>query len=151
MGLNDISRSLGHGVGKLVGGTRKVLFWPCSTLGKAIEKRRYVSPCARVQTAVTEELMRVEVPQAPAKADFEQRFEIMAQAILALQKRLDELVVSGHISGRDVLEAMASLKVADSLTDDEKTVLVNIFRQNIALQKPKLVNTAAGNSMSEKI
>ena len=95
--------------------------------------------------------MRVEVPQAPAKAEFEQRFEIMAQAILALQKRLDELVVSGHISGRDVLEAMASLKVANSLTNNEKAVLVNVFRQNIALQKPKLINTAAGNSMSEGI
>ena len=148
MGLKDISRSLGHGIGKLVGGTRKVLFLPCSTLSKTTEKLRSVSPNARVRTTVTEELMHAE---AHTEASLEQRLQVMAETILALQKRLDELVAGGHISGRDILEAMASLKVADSLTDNEKAVLVNVFRQNIALQKPKLINTAAGNSMSEGI
>jgi len=148
MGLKDISRSLGHGIGKLVGGTRKVLFWPCSTLGKATEKSQSVSPGVRGGTTVTEERMYTE---AHAQASLEQRLQVMAEAILALQKRLDELVAGGHISGRDVLEAMASLKVANSLTNNEKAVLVNVFRQNIALQKPKLINTAAGNSMSEGI
>ena len=149
MGLNNISRGLGYGIGKLVGGTRKVLFRPCSTLSKTAEKLRPVSsPGARVQTAVTEELMHAE---AHTEASLEQRLQIMAEAIFALQKRLDELVAGGHISGRDMLEAMDSLKVADSLTNNERTVLVNVFRQNIALQKPKLINTAAGNSMSEGI
>ena len=148
MGLNNISRGLGYGIGKLVGGTRKVLFLPCSTLSKTTEKLRPVSPNASVQTAVTEELRHAE---AHTEASLEQRLQVMTEAILALQKRLDELVAGGHISGRDVLEAMASLKVADSLTDNEKAVLVNVFRQNIALQKPKLINTAADNSMSEGI
>ena len=95
--------------------------------------------------------MHLRDTEAHTEASLERRLQVMAEAILALQKRLDELVTGGHISGRDVLEAMASLKVADSLTDNEKTVLVNVFRQNIALQKPKIVNTAAGNSMSEGI
>jgi len=148
MGLNDISRGLGYGVGKVVGGTRKVLFLPCSTLSKATEKLRSVSPGARGQTAVTEELMHAE---AHTEASLEQRLQIMAETILALQKKLDELVAGCYISGRDILEAMDSLKVADSLTDSERTVLVNVFRQNIALQKPKLINTTASNSMSEGI
>ena len=148
MGLNNISRGLGYGIGKLVGGTRKVLFWPGSTLSKATEQLRSVSPNARNQTTVTEELMHAETPM---EASFEQRLQVMAETILALQKRLDELVASGHISGRDILEAMNSLKVAYSLTNNERTVLVNVFRQNIALQKPELVNAAAGNTMSEGI
>ncbi|MCK4788568.1 MAG: hypothetical protein KAV87_32805, partial [Desulfobacteraceae bacterium] len=57
----------------------------------------------------------------------------------------------GHISQTDMLEAMDSLKTADSLTNDERTVLVNVFRQNIALQKPELVDSTAGSSMSEVI
>jgi len=151
MGLKGISRSLGHGIGKLVGGTRKVLFWPCSTFSKATEKLQSVSPGAGDRTTVTEERMHLRDTEAHTQASLEQRLQVMAEAILALQKRLDELVAGGHISGRDVLEAMASLKVADSLTDNEKAVLVNVFRQNIALQKPKLINTAADNSMSEGI
>jgi len=58
MGLNDISCSVGQGVGKLVGGTRKVLSWPGSTLSKAIEKLRFVFPSAKIRAIVTEELMR---------------------------------------------------------------------------------------------
>ncbi len=75
----------------------------------------------------------------------------MAETILALRERLDEMVASGHISQTDMLEAMDSLKAADSLTNDERTVLVNVFRQNIALQKPELVNTTVGCGMSEGI
>ncbi|NQT01668.1 MAG: hypothetical protein HQ580_06580, partial [Planctomycetes bacterium] len=59
MGLNDISCSLGRGMGKLVGGTRKVLSWPGNTLSKAIEKLRSIFPRAKVRTIVTEELIRL--------------------------------------------------------------------------------------------
>jgi len=39
-------------------------------------------------------------------------------------------------------EAVGSLEAAESLTDDERAILVNVFRQNIQLQKPKLVDIA---------
>ena len=144
MGLNDISCSVGQGVGKLVGGTRKVLFWPGSTLGKAIEKLRFVFPSAKIRAIVTEELMRFMAQKEPTEEKLEHRLKIMAETILALQERLDEMVTHGHVSETDMLEAMDSIKTADSLTNDERTVLVNVFRQNIALQKPKLVETAVG-------
>ena len=142
MGLNDISRGFGHGVGKLVGGTRKVLSWPGSTLGKAIEKLRSVFPSAKVRTIVTEELTRLMSAEGLVEEKLEQRLKVMSETILALRERLDEMVASGHISQTDMLEAMDSLKAADSLTNDERTLLVNVFRQNIALQKPELVNAA---------
>lgn len=151
MGLNDISRSFGHGVGKLVGGTRKVLSLPGSALSKAIEKLRSIFPSAKVRTVVAEELTRLMEAEGLAEEKLEQRFKVMAETILALQKKLDEMVAGGHISQTDMLEAMDSLKAADSLTNDERTVLVNVFRQNIALQKPELVNTAVGSDMSEGI
>ncbi len=139
MGLNDISCSVGQGVGKLVGGTRKVLSWPGSTLSKAIEKLRSVFPSAKIRAIVTEELMRFMAMKEPTDEKLEQCLKIMAETILALQKRLDEMVTHGHISEADMLEALDSLKTAESLTNEERAVLMNVFRQNIAIQKPEFV------------
>ena len=144
MDLNDISCSLGQGVGKLVGGTRKVLSWPGSALSKAVEKLRSVFPSANIRAIVTEELMRFMAQKEPTEEKLEQRLKIMAETILALQERLDEMVTHGRISETDMLEAMDSIKTADSLTNDERAVLINVFRQNIELQKPELVETAVG-------
>ena len=151
MGLNDIYSGFGHGVGTLVGQTRKVLSWPGSTLSKAIEKLHSIFQSAKIRTIVTEELTCLMEAEEHAEEKLEQRFKVMAETILALQERLDEMVVGGHISRTDMLEAMDSIKTADSLTNDERTVLVNVFRQNIALQKPEHVDIAAGSSMSEEI
>jgi len=142
MGLNDISRGFGHGVGKLVGGTRKVLSWPNSALSKATEKLRTIFPNTKVRTVVAEELTRLIGTGGLTEEKFERRLKVMAETILALQERLDQMVANGHISQTDMLEVMDSLKTAETFNNDERTVLVNVFRQNIALQKPELVNTA---------
>ena len=144
MGLNDISCRVGHGVGKFVGGTRKVLSWPANTLSKAIEKLRSIFPSANIRAIVTEELMRFMAQKEPMEEKLEQRLKIMAETILALQERLDEMINHGHISETDMLEALDSIKTAESLTDDERAVLVNVFRQNIAIQKPEFVGTEIG-------
>lgn len=139
MGLNDISCSVGQGLGKLVERTRKVLSWPGSTLGKSIEKLRSVFPSVKIRAIVTEELMRFMAQKEPTEEKLEQRLKIMAETILALQERLDEMVTHGRISETDMFEALDSLKTAESLTNDERAVLVNVFRQNIAIQRPELV------------
>jgi hypothetical protein len=139
MGLKDISCSFGHGVGKLVLGTRKVLSWPGSTLSKAIEKLHFVFPSVKIRAIVTEELMRFMAEKEPMEEKLEERLKIMAETILALQERLDEMAAHGRISETDMLEALDSLKTAESLTNDERTLLVNVFRQNIAIQRPGLV------------
>jgi len=141
MGLNDISRGFGHGMGTLVGQTRKVLSWPGSTLSKAIEKLRSLFPIAKVRTIATEELICLLGAEGLAEEKLEQRLQVMAETILALQERIDEIVTHGRINETDMLEALDSLKTAESLTNDERAVLVNVFRQNIAIQRPELVNT----------
>ena len=141
MGFIDVSRSLGHGVGKLVGTTRKVLSWPGSALSKAIEKLRSIFPSAKIRTIVAEELMRLMGQKEPTEGKLEQRLQIMAETILALQERLDELATRGPISEADMFKVMGSLKAAATLTDDERTILANVFRQNIAIQRPDLINT----------
>ena len=139
MGLNDISRGFGHSVGRLVGTTRKALSWPGSTLSKAMGKLRSIFPSAKVRTIVTEELIRLLGAEGLAGKKLEQRLQVMAETILALQERLDELAARGHINETDMLDVVDSLKAADSLTNEERIMLVNVFRQNIAIQKPELV------------
>ena len=152
MGLNDISRSFGHGVGTLVGTTRKVFSWPRNTLRNAVEKLRSIFPSAKVRAIVTEEMMRLMGQENLSEAKLEQRLQAMAETILALRERLDELTAGGRrISETDMLEAMDSLKAAASLTDSERSLLANVFRQNIAIQKPELVGATVGSDMSEGI
>jgi hypothetical protein len=141
MDLNEISCNLGRGVGKLVGGTRKVLSLPANTLNMAMIKLRSIFPASNVRNIVTEELIRLMGSEGIEKEKLEQRLHVMAETIVALQKRIDELVARGYISETDVLNAMDSLETANSLSSDEKAVLINVFRQNIALQKPELVGT----------
>ncbi len=141
MDINEISCNLGRGVGKLVGGTRKVLSLPANTLSSALEKLRSVFPGSNVRNMVTEELMRLMGGEGLVKEELEQRLQVMAETIVALQERIDELIAQGYVSETDVLGAMDSLEAARSLSNDEKAVLVNVFRQNIALQKPELVGT----------
>ena len=83
--------------------------------------------------------MRLMAQKEPTEEKLEQRLKIMAETILALQERIDELVAGGHISQTDMLDALDSIKAADFLTNDERVMLVNVFRQNIALQRPELV------------
>jgi hypothetical protein len=140
MDLNEISRNLGRGMGMFVGGTRKVFSVPRTTLSKAIEKLRPVFPRSNVRNIVNEELMRLMGAEGFTEEKLEQRLQVMTETIVALQKRIDELVAQGYVSETDVLDAMNSLETAQTLSNDEKTVLVNVFRQNIAIQKPELVD-----------
>jgi hypothetical protein len=142
MKLKDFSHGLGHGLGVFARGTGKVLSWPGRALGNTIGKMRPVSAKENIRALVIEELVRLVGTERLDEEKFEQRFKVMAETILALQKRIDVMVASGHVSETDMLNAMDSLEGAEALTGDERTVLVNIFRQNIALQKPELVGTA---------
>ncbi|GAG08683.1 unnamed protein product, partial [marine sediment metagenome] len=101
---------------------------------------------AKIRTIVSEELTCLMEAEEHAEEKLEQRFKVIAETILALQERLDEMVAGGHISRTDMLEAIDSIKTADSLTNDERTVLVNVFRHNIEIQKPELVDTAVGQA-----
>jgi hypothetical protein len=142
MKLRDFSLGFVHGVGTFVGRTCKVLSWPGNALSNAMEKLRSVFPSARIQAIVTKELMHLMSTEGLAEEKLEQRFKVMAETILALQERLDEMVTGGHISETDMLKAMDSLIAAESLTYDERAILVTVFRQNIAIQKPDLIDTA---------
>ena len=141
MGLNDISCNLGHVVGKLVGGTRKVLSWPGSTMSKAVEKLRSVFPSAKIRTIVLEELARSQgADQKVILSQLEERLQLMADTIEAIQKRILELSGQGLEHEALVSAAMASVENVSLLNEEERAILTNIFRQNLEIQKPELVD-----------
>ena len=143
MSFTDVSRNFACGMGRLIGGSFSALGSLRKALGKSIGKLRPRSSREKIRSVVIDELTRLAVGDAElAGAKLEERLQVMAETILALQKRINELSVRGPVSETDMWEAMSSLKAAESLTDDERAILVTVFRQNIAIQKPDLIDTA---------
>jgi len=139
----DACRNFACGTGEFVGGSHNALASARKALRKSVEKLRPQSSKERIRSIVTEELIRLVGKETElTRTKLEERLQVMAEAILALQERIDELSAHGPISEADMWKAMGSLKAAEPLTNDERSVLVNVFRQNIALQKPGLVDAA---------
>lgn len=153
MGFANFSRNFASGLGKFVGASHNILVGvikvPRNALRKSAARLRPQSSRERIRSIVTEELSRLIGKQTEfTGAELQERLQVMAETILALQERLDELAARGPISEADMFKVMGSLKAAASLTDDERAILANVFRQNIAIQKPELIDTAmAQNSL----
>ena len=147
MGFADVCRNFASGLGKFVGASHNVLVRvgkaPRNALGKSVEKLRPLPSRERIRSIVTEELIRLMSKQTEfTGAELQERLQVMAEAIQSLQEKIAELSTRGPISQADMFKAMGSLKAAASLTDDERAILANVFRQNIAIQKPELIDTA---------
>ncbi len=91
-----------------------------------------------IRAVVLKELSRVqELKDGSTLGELEKRLKRMAGTIEALQAKITELSESDDVSTEDMWEAVDSLDISESLTNTEKAVLVNIFRQNVTLQKPE--------------
>jgi len=143
MSFTDVCRNFACGMGKLIGGSLYILASVPKSLRKSVAKLRPQSSRERIRSIVTEELIRLVGKETElTRTKLEERLQVMAETILALQERINELTARGPISEADMWEAVGSLEAAESLTDDERAILVNVFKHNIALQKPKLVDDA---------
>jgi len=110
---------------------------PSNSTGEALSTRE------AIRSIVIEELARLQNAEGKVTLlGLEKRVQLMAEAIEALQNKIAEMSIRGPVSETDMWEAMGSLEAAELLTNDERAMLVNVFRQNIALQKPELVGVA---------
>ena len=142
MSFTDVFLNFAGGMGKLIGGSFSALNSVRRALRKSIAKLRPKSSKEKIRAIVIDELTRLMAREAELTGTkLEERLQVMAETILALQERINELSVRGPVSETDMWEAMGSLKAAESLTDDERAILVTVFRQNIAIQKPDLIDT----------
>ena len=143
MSFTNVCRNFACGMGKFIGGSLHILASVPKSLRKTVAKLQPQSSRERIRSIVTEELIRLVGKETElTRTKLEERLQVMAETILALQERINELSARGPISEADMWEAVGSLEAAESLTDDERAILVNVFRQNIELQKPKLVDIA---------
>lgn len=147
MGVNvsftNVCRNFACGMGKFVGGGFNILVSVRKALGESMGKLRPLSSKKKIRTIVIEELARSQgAEQRITLAELEERLRLMADTIEAIQKRILELSGRGLEREALVSAAMASVENVSLLNDEERVILTNIFRQNVAIQKPELVDNA---------
>lgn len=143
MSFTNVCRNFACGMGKFVGGSFGALVSVRKALGESMGKLRPLSSKKKIRTIVIEELARSQgAEQRITLAELEERLWLMADTIEAIQKRILELSGRGLEREALVSAAMASVENVGLLNDEEKVILTNIFRQNVAIQKPELVDNA---------
>ena len=141
------------GVGKLIRSGPEAVVRCSRSIGRRIlggEPRRAEQevppPRDGIRSIIVEELGRLQASTGGMTLlDLEKRLRCMAETVEALQKRINKLAARGPVSEADVWKEMNSLESAESLTKDERALLVGVFRRNIALQKGTLTGEAGGN------
>jgi len=130
-------------MGKFIGGSFGALVSVRKALRELMGKLRPLSSKKKIRTIVIEELARSQgAEQRITLAELEERLRLMADTIEAIQKKILELSGRGLEHEALVSAAMASVENVSLLNDEERAILTNIFRQNVAIQKPELVDNA---------
>lgn len=139
-----------RGMGKCIGGASRTLASARETLSESAKELRPRFSRERIRSIITEELTRLLGTEAELKgAELEERLQFMAEAILALQERINEVSAHGPVSAAAMWKEIGSLEAAAPLTNDERSILVNVLRQNIVLQKPELADAAVDDGAAE--
>ncbi len=143
MGFTKVCQNFACGIGRFVGGSFSVLVSVRKALGGSMGKLRPLSSRKKIRMIVIEELARSQgAGQRITLAELEERLRLMADTIEAIQKRILELSGRGLEHEALVSAAMASVENVSLLNEEERVILTNIFRQNVAIQKPELVDNA---------
>jgi hypothetical protein len=144
MNSTEVCRNFVCGVGKLFGASLNTISTVRKAVGKSIGTLRPQSSVSKIRSVVMEELARSQ--NSTTLAELEERLRLMADTIEAIQMKMLEL--SGRGLGHEALvsAAMASVENVNRLNSEEKVILTNIFRQNVAIQKPELVDSAIGQT-----
>ncbi len=130
--------------GKVAGAGAGALAAVGRSLRASARLLRFRSAREKIRSIVIEELARVMGGEAElTRSKLDERMRVMAQTLVALQERVNQLSTQGPVSSADLMKEIGSLEVAAPLTDDERAVLASVFRQNIALQKPELADAPA--------
>ena len=128
-------------VGRRIGRLPKMLTCPSWAVIRRTGKGESQTASERIRSIVIEEVARLlGAERGSTLPDLEERLRLMTEAIEALQERINTLGMHGPVSEASMREELGSLDAAQSLTEGEKVILVNVFRRNMALQKPELAD-----------
>jgi len=99
-------------------------------------------PRQEIRSIVLEEIRRLQSQnKRMSLLEMEKRLSVMTKTILLMQQKLGELSVRGPVSDADMVRVIGSIDPEQSLTPGERSMLANVFRQNIVLQKPEMQET----------
>jgi hypothetical protein len=141
MGFTKVCHNFACGIGRFIGGSFSVLVSIRKALGGSMGRLRPMSSRKKIRTIVLEELARSQgADQKITLTELEDRLKLMADTIEAIQKRILELSGRGLEHEALVAAAMASVENVSLLNEEERVILTNIFRQNLEIQKPELVD-----------
>ena len=145
--VKGVGRSIGASCRMLTGGTSKILTLFSRAPKQSIQKGQSLTSREQIRSVVIEELARSQgTEQKITLAELEEHLRLMTDTIEAIQKRILELSDYGLEHEALVSTAMASVENVGLLNNEEKVILTNIFRHNVAIQKPELVDTAVGQA-----
>lgn len=103
-------------------------------------------------TVANEQIQREITERKQAEEHLRQQIDELKAANEQFQDQINKLSARGHIGEADVRKARGLPKAAASLTRDEKAILVNVFRQNVTLQKSErdsdVVSKTSSNEMN---
>ena len=141
MGFTKVCHNFACGIGRLIGGSFGVLISVRRAFGRSMGRLRPMSSRKKIRSIVLEELARSQgADQKITLSELEERLQLMADTIEAIQKRILELSGRGLEHEALVAAAMASVENVSLLNEEERVILTNIFRQNLEIQKPELVD-----------
>ncbi len=147
MPLINICCGLARRIGRLAGRTSSLF----GSRAQPEPVRQYPSDIERlrIRRIVVQQLTRLLSSEGMiTREEFEERLQRLVASILALQQKIDELSVHGPVSEAALSQAIASVSAAESLGEEEKSVLASIFRHNIAIQKPELLDSFVSETAS---
>lgn len=99
-------------------------------------------PRQEIREVVLEEIRRLQSQnKRMSLLEMEKRLSVMTKTIVLMQKKLSELSAQGPVSDADMARVIGSIDTEQSLTQGERSMLANVFRQNVVLQKPELQTT----------
>ena len=99
-------------------------------------------PRQEIRSIVLEEIRRLQSQnKRMSLLEMEKRLSVMTKTILLMQQKMGELGARGPVSDADMVRVIGSIDPEQSLTAGEKSMLANVFRQNVVLQKPEMQET----------
>jgi len=148
MSFSDICNDVATRLGRLAGKGHNVL-------SSAREKvKDSANLPEKIQNAMFEKLSRTLYKQAQfMMGKISERMEVIDEVARPFYEKVNALNERGPVSESQLWSAMNSIEAAQNLSEEEKTLLINIFGQFVGAQKSKVVDAVVvegGSSTKRK-
>lgn len=143
MDLTNVCYGFAQSVGRCVGGGRHALASAREAVTRPLGRLRPGFRRDRIRHIVIEEFTRLVYRDTELTGtELDKRLHVLAETIIVLQERIDGLSTRGPVGEAGRWRETGPLGGTAPVTNDERAILVNIFRQNIALQRPDVVHAS---------